>query len=93
MCAKQTGQIFYFESERMKFNDTQKKYKRYTTRWITNTFKVPAKKKKTTDNKQKNSKTALEDYEADLGDCSTFPRSTYINSLHNSSPHSLCAMT
>lgn len=46
MCAKQTGQIFYFESERMKFNDTQKKYKRYTTRWITNTFKVPAKKKK-----------------------------------------------
>lgn len=67
-----------------------KKYKRHTTRWITNTFKVPAKKKT---NKQqitrtKKSKTAVEDYEADLGDCSTFPRSTYINSLHNSSPHS-----
>jgi len=65
-----------------------KKYKRYTARWITNTFKVPAKKdKQTTDNKNKNSKTALE-AEADLGDCSTFPRSTYINSLLNSSPHS-----
>ena len=74
----------------MKFNDTQKNInvilldgKQILLRYLQ---KKP--NKQTTDNKNKKSKTALEDYEADFGDWSTFPRSTYINSLHNSSPHS-----
>ena len=55
--------------------------------YFLSTFKKNKQKNKQTHNKNKKSKTRG-DYEANLGDCLTFPRSVYINYLYNSSPHS-----